>query len=280
MKNLFAWLIFSFALWSNFDDGVEAISMGRAYRAVALSNDTIFYNPAGLIKNRTISPGFDYIRYFAREDHAVGVSLKDAKTADWALGLAYSTKFRAHSKVFSNHHAHLAFAMPVVTDSFALGMSTYYDYNPVFANAEHRHFFNTSLGFLASTPVGLSLALVLDRLLGRKGQEPHRSLSLAASMDFSEVSQMVPLKLALDWTLGNLTPHTELIHDWAVGLEYYLLAILPFRMGVRSDSKNNKNYLSLGTGLGVKYADILGFFEQDLKVGKNRNIGFSLRFNL
>ncbi len=277
MRRALFFVIFfkAFALFANADLGVRAQSFGGAIRAVGTTNDVIFYNPAALIKGRHIAPELDYLFDANARRHAFGASIVDSSTSDWALGLAYNGQFFS-GRDKSSHLIYMASAMPLGTDLLSLGTSFSYSYNPFINPEENSHFFNMDIGLMTSLPLGFSLAAVLDHVLGNKGNEKDLGFSLAAAYDFSPLLTL-PLSFSFDWSMQDVKSDDNLHHLIAAGAQYVAFSLLPIRFGFKSDQKEDRRQISLGSGLQFSALSFDVLYQQDLSVGRFRHFGFALR---
>lgn len=96
MKKIVALVFVAQCAFAQPEMGVRAQSFGGAYRAVASSNDSIFYNPAGLIKNRRLGAEVDYMVRADIDRHLLGVSMLDSESSAWgAPAMARATPRRS-----------------------------------------------------------------------------------------------------------------------------------------------------------------------------------------
>jgi len=261
------------------DFGVRARSMAGAYRAVANSNNIIPYNPSGLLKIRRIEIDADFQINQAENYRRIMASAMDSKLSSWGLGLMYIGDIPDANQYPMKHRGFLTSSMPILSDLLALGASWTYFYDPDKNIDDHEHFFNLDAGLLLNTYQGLSLALVLDHLLPKKGREKGMGLSMGMAFDFSPLVHILPLTLATDWIVDNITSDEKLNHTLAVGLEYIALNLIPFRIGISSDFLKDEKVFSIGSGLIIKSFSLDGLFVQNLSVGKNREWGIAARFS-
>lgn len=259
------------------DQGVRALSFGSAFRAVADANDTIFYNPAGLIKDRRLAADVDYLYFSPDSTHSIAASILDAKTSAWGMGLAYRARIDRNASPKADHLFYLATAMPIVSDTFALGTSLSYRYHPTEKREPYSHYFNMDVGLLAQLPLGLSFAAVLDHLLKPKGSEKPMGLAIATAFDLEQVTKMLPLILSLDYLMDDVSSDDDLHHVVACGAQYTMLNLIPLRFGFKTDVKRKDKLLSMGTGVLLGHFSLDGLYQQHLAVGKVRNFGLALR---
>lgn len=281
MKLLFVFLSFVFCTQvahARAQLGVRAQSFGGAIRAEASSNDAIFYNPAGIIKKRRLSPDIDYLLDSGANTHRIGASIVDSSTSSWGLGLAYSGCFLQKSDRPSSHLVYLASAMPIATDMFSLGLSMHYTYDRRFGADSYAHFFNIDAGLLVNIPMGLSMAVVADNLLKAKGHEKNLGLGLGLAYDLGAILPLVPLSLSFDWVMDNVKSSEDLGHKLGSGIQYIIVGLVPMRLGYFADLGAHKNLLSLGTGIIAGGISFDALYQQDLSVGKSRHFGLALRW--
>lgn len=260
------------------EHGVRAQSFGGAIRAEASSNDTIFFNPAGILKHRRISPDIDYLVDSAAQAHRFGASVVDSQTNAWGLGLAYNGRFLSGGAEPSSHLLYLAAAMPLVTDIFALGFSLHYTRDRGPGPDPYENFFNIDTGLLVNLPMGLSLAIVADHLLSPKGHEKGLGIGLGTAYDLKALIPAVPLSLSFDWLMDDVQSENDLGHVISSGIQYIIVSVIPVRVGYRADLANNKKLLSLGSGVIAGGFAFDALFQQDLLVGKDRHFGLALRW--
>lgn len=265
--------------YAHFDIGVKAQSFGGAFRAVADAEDIIFSNPAGLIKHRKTAADVFYQLAQRPRFHRLGIGIGDTNTSSWGMGLGYVAGIDAVKDRPLKHQAHLALAMPIVSDMFALGMSATYQYDQV-SHEEHRHFFNLDGGFMINAPLGLGFAVVVDHLLEAKGREKPMGCAMAFAFDMAEITEAVPMVLALDWLMDNVQSDENLHHVFATGMQYKAFSLIPVRAGYKVEIQPGDHYLSLGSGIAGKNIALDGVYQQHLSIGKQRHFGVSLTMQI
>lgn len=258
--------------------GILAQSLGGAFRSHASSNDIIFYNPAGIFKNRRLEVDTGYQLFLDGPSHYFLSSIVDSKTTSWGLGLLYNAKFLPREKRISSHQGYLTVGMPIIKDVFFLGSSFNYLYDTQPNAGSYRHFFNMDLGVMAILPFGFSFSASLDHLLKPKGPEKDLGLAFAAALDLKAASLILPLTLSFDWLMDDVKNKTNLNHILSYGLQYVLFEVLPLRIGFKSKLKDAHHAISLGVGLNSSMFGIDGVYQQDLKNSQIRNLGVAIRF--
>jgi len=260
--------------------GVRALSFGGADRARGSSNDTIFFNPAGIIKKRRFSPEIDYLWEIKSQAHRIGASFVDSQSGDWGLGLAYNGRFVADKKIPSSHLLYLNAAMPIVSDMFALGVSIHYAHDRGLGPEPYVNFFNMNAGLLINLPMGLSFGVVADNLLKAKGNEKELGIALAVAFDLGEILPILPISLSFDWLMDDVKNSKDLHHIIMAGFEYSIVGLVPVRLGYSSDMSSREKLLSIGTGLTAGIFAFDALYQQNLKLGQDRYFGVAMRFNI
>lgn len=161
--------------------------------------------------------------------------------------------------------------------SFGAAFSYVHDANV--ENDPYRHFFNMDLGVLVTLPIGLSFAVVGDHLFKPKGLEKSMGLSMGAAFDLGVLLKPVPLTLSFDWLMDEVLSKKNLDHVIGAGAEFIVFGIVPLRLGLKSELKENQQFISMGTGIVISNFALDGLYQQHLSVGKIRHFGFALRLN-
>jgi hypothetical protein len=263
--------------FANLDLGVRAQSFGGAFRAVASSNDIIFYNPSGILKDRRIASDLDYRITFDKNYHEVTVSVVDSKTTAWGLGLAYSGGIIPKSNTAISHLVYLAMAIPIITETFSLGTSFSYDYHESKTGDLFKHFFNMDVSLMIRAPMGVSFAIVMDHILKPKGNEKPMGLSLAASFELGKIISTMPLIFSFDWLMDDVTSKNNLQHILGGGAEYMAFSFLPLRLGIKSKLEDDSHTLSIGSGMIFNSFALDALYQQNLVIGKKRHFGIAWR---
>lgn len=259
--------------------GVRARSFGGADRALASSNDTIFYNPAGIIKKRRFSTEVDYLWEAKDKAHRAGASLVDSQTGPWGLGLAYSGHFVVDKKIPNSHLLYLSAAMPLGTDIFAIGMSFHYKHDRGLGPEPYANFFNLDAGILINLPVGLSIGAVVDNLIKPKGREKDLGFALAAAFDLGVLLPVLPLAMSFDWLMDDVKNARDLHHVIMAGMQYTIVGIVPLRLGYHGDLSARQKLISIGAGIKSGFFGVDALYQQNLKLGEDRYLGLAFSFS-
>jgi hypothetical protein len=259
--------------------GVRSLSLGGADRALASSNSSIFYNPAGIIKQRRFRSEVEYLWEVKDKAHGIGLSLVDSQTGAWGLGLAYSGNLKVDKKTPNAHLLCVSAAMPIVSDILALGITFSYRHDRALGPEPYVNFFNINAGVLVNLPLGLSMGAVVDNIIKAKGNEKNLGLALAAAYDFGVLFPVIPLALSFDWLMDDIKNTTNLHHVVMAGLQYKILNIIPLRLGYHADLKSQQKLFSIGLGLNAGIFSLDGLYQQNLKQGEDRFFGLALGLN-
>lgn len=260
--------------------GVRGESLGGAYRAVASGNDIIYYNPAGLLRNRHIGADADYLMATESRLHALSVSVVDSQTTSWGIGIGYNAGITAKSETSTTHLGYLALAMPLGTDQLSLGAGLYYRYDNTQQEFDYRHFFNMDLGLSLDLGAGFRFAVVADHLLRGKGAEKSLGISVASSFALGDILEAIPLTTSFDWTMADVRSDGDLNHVLGLGFQYFAWNIVPLRFGYKSEMKDQTHIFNLGTGIVTESFAIDALYQQNLTIGKFRQFGIALRVTI
>lgn len=259
--------------------GVKARSFGGADRAMASSNDIIFYNPAGMIKKRRFSTELDYLWEARDKAHRAGASLLDSQTGAWALGLAYSGRFVQDKKIPNSHLLYLSAAMPLGTDIFSVGLSFHYLHDRGLGPEPIANFFNIDAGILINLPVGLSIGAVVNNLIKPKGREKDLGFALATAFDIGVLLPALPLALSFDWLMDDVKSKSDLHHVLMAGAQYTIIGIVPIKLGYHGDLSSRKKLISVGAGIKSGFFSADALYQQNLKLGEDRYLGLAFGFS-
>lgn len=289
--------------------GTRALSMGEAYRALASSNDAIYFNPAGLVQLPRYSAELHYHLNLQQEEHQADVSVVDSQTAQVAAGVSYTFDGRQFSKRASlQHTATLAVAYPFLEQMLCVGAGFKYVnvWDAIAGN--YLNALSADLGVLSKLPMGVSLAAVGYNLVPIRSARVPLSAGFAANLEFGPLSALVfggeptfgPLQnaggvpsLLAGGTRGPLTGLTLEV-DWylrffslqgpqhrlSVGVEYLVLETVPLRAGYQWVQETGDHFVSVGGGFIVPYFGLDVGFQQSVNHFDARSFSISLKFFL
>lgn len=246
----------------------RSLALGDAFRAVATSNEALYFNLAGMAMAPRYEVDLAYARSTARDGDLYNVSIVDGLSTSTATGLAYS---RMVADGRNGHVVNLGFAWGLAgRASLGLGLKYLNFSDPEETNA-------------VTGDVGLLLRPV-DLL----------SVGIAAYNVIDVHSVDAPLRAAVGASLGTDTSWrlaADVVFDFAgddavasyhAGAEYLLAGAIPLRAGFKHLETTGANYLSAGLGFVGPSVGLEAAFVQNLGDGASgdRTFALTLKFFL
>ncbi len=267
--------------------GVRAQSMGGAYRAVANGNDAIHFNPAGLNFFRRFNVDADYLYQDRGGFHWTGLSLSDSMTSVLAAGLDVHIGVDSQKSGELSYLAGFSIAYPLF-EVLSLGATIRYAYLPKMLSEEVVNQVTGDVGLMLKFPFGLSLAAVGYNLIPILSKRLPLSVGLGAAFNIggkpgfatNPIAAYSGFTIAVDWLMRDLTTKDKIEHQLSVGGEYYLLDMIPMRIGYTWSMLDQAQRMSAGLGILFQSLEIDGLFQQDLSHLQYRNFGVALRMFL
>jgi len=235
------------------------MGMGEAYRAVASSTDTIFYNPAGLSLFKryafdvqyVVTP--DYLEEGGPEEHIFNASVLDNQLGPFATGVAYTRVQRTGDSKHGNRYD-MAFAFPL-GDMFHLGLNVKYLNFDRNGREDAVDAVSVDVGLLAVLPMGFSVGVVGYNLTNTGDYLDH-PMSMAAAVAWSPFRSLV---IAFDWFAnfqrladpGDMVGAKDQGYRYCVGAEYLVFGELVVRAGYQFDDASpygSEHWYSFGAG--------------------------------
>ena len=247
--------------------GIRAQSLGKAYRSLALSNDIILYNPAGILKHKKISLDLDY--HNINSSNNMMISIVDSKSTDWAIGILYDLQLPQNKLV--SHSAYITSAIPLINDILFFGTSLNY------LNLKNNNFTSMDFGLLLDTNTGLSLAASSNHSFYFTSRHLPANMGIGISYDFHKILHITQILIAIDWQMNDAFSENDLKHELNFGVEYIFLESFPLRVGYNHVNYNNEKFISFGTGFVASTIDFDLLYRQNILLGKERDFGFSLK---
>lgn len=266
--------------------GIRAEAMGNAFRAVASTNEAIFFNLAGMTQLQKYELDASYALDNGDGLSRFNASIVDSQTSRLATGLSY-TRLSADGVDgdLSGNIVHLGFALPL-GDAAALGFGGKY------LDLEQR------AGTLPGTPAEDTGAITADAgLLVRAGEWVRVALTGTNLIDVS--SRQAPRQLGGGLSVGRETSFQVAVDGvidlsdedgtgWSVhgGGEVLLVDILALRAGVQHSEipvdLPGRTYLSAGAALLTTKIAVELAYVQDLGsgLGADRLFGLGLKLFL
>ena len=253
--------------------GTRSLATGNAFRAVGTSNDTLFFNPAGVVITRRyeieghygFSPG-DRLQLW----HA---SVVDSKTTTVGAGIGYSHISGAGAPGDSSGSVvNLALGFPLSSRvAFGLGLKYL-----GFARPEETNSITADAGLLVRPLPGLSLGVVGYNLVDvASAQAPMRvggGVSIGHDATFRFSADAV-------FALEESDPFGNTYH---AGAEIFFDEVLPIRLGAERRDKEDRNFVTAGLGLVSEVAALDLSFAQGVGSGhsEERIFAFALKLFL
>lgn len=254
--------------------GTRALGTGNAFRAVGTSNETIFFNPAGVVAARRYEVSGQY--GFAPGDrlslwHA---SVVDSKTSNVGVGLGYSHLSGAGGLGDSSGSVvNLSLGVPLAS-RVSIGAGFKY---LGFSRPEDTNSVTADVGLLVRPIPILSLGLVAYNVIDvASEQAPMRAgggVSIGSDAAF---------RLSFDavFALEDEDPFGTTYH---VGGEYFFDRVLPIRLGAERREGEDRNFITAGLGLVSPVAGLEAAFAQGVGGGgrsDERIFSFALKLFL
>lgn len=269
--------------------GIRAHSLAGAYRAIALGNDAIAYNPAGIARHRRYELNIDYRYGFSINEHQPGVSIVDSTTGPLAVGLSYDLGvYASENPLQLSQLAQITFAGAPVSELVYIGATGKYIALPMFEGAQSASRLTFDVGVLIQTPVGFTLAGVAYNLVPTKTARVPMDVAVAAAVDFGRLigiehnntkalGAMGGFTLAFDWLMSNLMDKQHQEQTLMAAAEVFLFEAWPLRAGYRWDKTPNTSTLAFGTGFVIPELAIDLLYEQGITRPKERQVGISIK---
>lgn len=253
--------------------GTRSLATGNAFRAVGTSNDTIFFNPAGVVIARRyeidghygFSPG-DRLQLW----HA---SIVDSRTANVGVGIGYS--HISGSGVpgdSSGSVVNLALGLPLSSRvAFGLGLKYL-----GFSRPEDTNSVTADAGLLVRPLPLLSLGVVGYNLIDVASRQAPMRVGGGVSLGHDAT-----FRLSVDavFALEESDPFGNTYH---VGGEVFFDDVLPIRIGAERREGEDRNFVTAGLGLVSEVAALDLSFAQGVGSGRSdeRIFAFALKLFL
>jgi hypothetical protein len=247
--------------------------MGNAFRAVATSNEAIFYNLAGMAVARRYALDGSYALNPASDLRRLSFSVVDSKTSPIAAGAAY-TNLRGEGLEgrVKGSVANVGIAVPLGGFG-ALGFGGKY---LSFDRPDPTSAVTMDAGLLVRLAGSLSAGVAAYNLIDVGSAEA--PFGAGAGLSYGDdTSWRVAGDVALDLSRQDRTPATL-----AVGGEYLVAGAVPLRVGFHRDVAGSLNHVSGGIGFvgptyGADFAYVQGL---DPDVPSDRTFSFTLELFL
>jgi hypothetical protein len=248
----------------------RSLAMGDAFRAVASSNEAIYFNLAGMAQG----PRYEFDLVYAFNDETgldlYNGSIVDAKSTTFATGLAYS---RIDADRLDGHVVNLGFGLPL-GDRASIGFGLKY-LNFGGASPDDTNAVTGDLGLLLRPVDILSVGVATYNVVGVASREAPRQVAFGAA-----VGTDTTFRLASDVVLDFSGDETGL--SYHAGAEYLLLGAIPLRAGFkRLDFADRQgDYASFGLGYVSPEFGLEAAYVQNVKGALQGDRTFSFSFKM
>ncbi len=250
----------------------RSLAMGDAFRAVASSNEAIYFNLAGMAQG----PRYELdLVYAFNNDNGLdlyNVSIVDSKSTAFATGIAYS---RIDADELDGHVVNLGFGVPL-GERAALGFGLKY-LNFGGPSPDDTNAVTGDLGLLLEPIDLVTLGITTYNVVGVASREAPRQVGAGAAIG-SDTSFRVAADVVADFS-GDETGLS--LH---AGAEYLLLGAFPLRAGFkRLDFEDRKgDYASAGLGFISPELGVEAAYVQNVDGDRqaDRTLSFSLKLFL
>ncbi len=246
----------------------RALAMGDAFRAVASSNEAIYFNLAGMALAPRYELDLAYGFNNGTDLDLYNGSIVDAKSTTLATGLAYS---RLVADGLDGHVANLGFALPIGNRA-AVGFGLKY---LNFSSPEDTNAITGDVGLLLKPIDLLSVGLAAYNLIDVSSVEAPRRAAIGVALGSDTT-----FRLASDVTFDFTGDETGLTYH--AGGEYLLVGAFPLRAGFKRLAETDRNYVSGGIGFIAPEAGLEVAYVQNIGEGQgeDRTFSFTLKFFL
>lgn len=251
--------------------GPRALAMGDAFRAVATSNEAIFFNLGGMAQTRRYEVDLQYGFNNGRDLDVYNASIVDG-TSGMATGLAYSRLTgEGDSSTLDGHVVHLGFGLPV---GQMVGLGFGFKYLN-FDDPESTNAITGDLGLLIKPSPWLAFGGALYNVIDVHSPEAPRRAGVGAAVGSDH-----SFRVAGDAVFDLSGDDTDI--SYHLGGEYLLAGSFPLRAGFKRLTGENRNYASAGLGFVSHNVGLDFTWVQGLRQGESsdRLFAFTLKFFL
>jgi hypothetical protein len=248
----------------------RALAMGDAFRAVASSNEAIYFNLAGMAQ----APRYEFdLSYTFDDGNGLDVyngSIVDAKSTTFATGLAY-TKIDADR--LDGHIVHLGFGVPLGDRaSFGFGLK-YLNFDA--PSPDETNAVTGDLGLLLRPHDLVAIGITTYNVIGVSSREAPRRAAAGVA-----VGTDTSFRLAGDVSFDFSADDTGI--SYHTGAEYLLVGAFPLRAGFKhlDMADRQDSYVSAGLGWMSAEAGIEAAYVQNLDGDRSEDRTFAFTFKL
>ena len=242
----------------------RALAMGDAFRAIATSNEGIYFNLAGLAQVPRYEVDLVYLRDETGDLNLYNGSIVDGKSTAVATGLAYS---RLSSGGLDGHVVNLGFGLPLGHRAF-LGFGLKY---LNFSDPEETNSITGDLGLIIQPVDLLAIGITTYNVIDVHSSQAPRRAAIGAALGSDS-----NFHLASDVVFDFSGDDTEL--TFHAGAEYLLVGEFPLRAGFKRHDATGDDYLSAGLGWISPEFALEGAYVQNIGEGRGEDHTFSFTF--
>lgn len=225
----------------------RTLAMGGAQRALGTSNETLYFNPAGMALRKRYEAEGQYLHGDGGSEATNGanVSIVDSNTGPVAGGLAY-TYVGGGPQDASLHRVQLGFAVPI-SESLAIGISgrhIFGHFTSAGAGRTSPSLWSGDLGLLARVSDHFQVGVSSRNLLRDERTELTRR-DVGAGLAY--IDEGLALTAETDWDLEDKSRATA----YRIGGEYVAGGSFPLRLGYAHQPfpGGDESVLSGGAGI-------------------------------
>ncbi|MEO1335511.1 MAG: hypothetical protein AAFV29_07690 [Myxococcota bacterium] len=240
------------------------LSLAGAQRALAVSNDAIYVNPAGLAFFKTYAFESVYLDDFRGSDRRINASVVDSQAGPLAAGLAYSYIDSRPEELdggdirLEGHRFDLAVAS-LLAQSASIGLNLRYQSLKRTEDGEELEgsgfsVFNLDAGFQYRVTQSISLGVVGYNLI--RNERPEMPLQAGGGLAFNAELFSIEGDVLYDFQAEKL--------KISAGLDFIISGAFPVRGGLSWDEMTGEWQISAGLGAFAREAAIDIGFRQSL----------------
>ena len=246
----------------------RALAMGDAFRAVASSNEAIYFNLAGMALSPRYEVDLTYGHNGAFDLDQYNVSIVDGLSTATSTGLAYT---RMVGDDRNGHAVHLGFAV-ALADRAALGFGFKY---LNFSDPEDTNAITGDLGLLLQPADLFTVGIAAYNLIDVHSVDAPRRAAIGAAFG-SDRSFRLASDVVFDFSGDD--PQAS----YHAGAEYLLAGAFPLRAGYKHLEATGANYVSAGLGFVSPAVGLEAAWVQNVGEGRSddRTLAFNFKFFL
>lgn len=254
--------------------GTRSLATGNAFRAVGTSNETIFFNPAGVVATRRYQVDGQYGFSPGERMSLWHASIVDSKTSNVGVGIGYTHLSGTGSLVESSGSlVNLSLGVPLAS-RVAVGAGFKY---LGFSQPEDTNSITADVGLLVRPLPILSLGLVAYNVIDVASDlAPMRA---GGGISIGDDSRF---RLSFDAVFA-VEDDDPLGTTYHVGGEYFFDRVLPIRLGAERREGEDRTFITTGLGLISPVAALEAAFAQGVGGGgrsDERIFSFALKLFL